>query len=75
MSKKKSEDSPSGLLPIEKLKKLTGVKDSVFAGVMKANGWAEGLEMTEDEFKKAVDNWLKSPVGPKPKTLNKSVKK
>ncbi|MDR3561904.1 MAG: hypothetical protein P4N59_10785 [Negativicutes bacterium] len=49
---------------IEELAAKLKTKTWVIAGVMKANKWATGKRMTEDEFTKAVAGWLKSPVSP-----------
>lgn len=38
---------------------------SKLAGMMRHYGWAEGLAMTQEEFIKAQDDWLKSPVAGK----------
>lgn len=35
---------------------------SMLAGMMRHYGWAEGLVMTQEEFIKAQDTWLISPV-------------
>ncbi len=59
---KKTAPAVPDMKTIEELKKSLQVSDPVFAGLMMANGWAEGLRMTEAEFKKALDKWLSRPV-------------
>lgn len=50
------------LYTIEELAKKLAVKAWVFAGTMTANGWATGKQMTKQEFKSAVEAWLKAPM-------------
>lgn len=48
------------LFSIEEL--AQNLRPSVFAGMKKALGWAEGLKMTEEDFNKAKEKWLKQSV-------------
>ena len=56
------QKEPSQLVPIEELKVEFGISEAVFAGVKLANKWAEGKEVTKEEFESAVKKWLKAPV-------------
>jgi hypothetical protein len=47
---------------IEELAAANKVKPWVMAGVMKENTWAAGKRMPEEDFLKAVESWLKSPM-------------
>ena len=50
-------------LTIEELAAKHKVKNWIMAGVMRAKNWAPGKRMPEEEFKAAVEGWLKSPMG------------
>jgi len=50
------------LKSVEELKATLGISNTVFAGVLQANGWAEGLAMTQKAFEDAVAKWLNGPV-------------
>lgn len=58
----KQQKEPSQLFAIEELKKELGVSEAVFAGVKLARKWAEGKEVTKEEFESAVKKWLKAPI-------------
>lgn len=58
----KQQEKSSQLVTIEELKKELGVSEAVFAGVKLARKWAEGKEVTKEEFESAVKEWLKAPI-------------
>jgi hypothetical protein len=53
----------SGLDTVEDHAKRAALAASVFAAVMQARGWAAGKRVPEEEFKQAVDAFLKAPMG------------
>lgn len=53
------------LEPIEKLKEDCQTKDYVFSGMMAANGWRSGKQVTKEEYVKAEAAFLKAPIGGK----------
>ena len=53
---------PEGYMSIEALKEKLGISDGVLSALKVHNDWADGLMMTEKDFKTAYDGWLKSPV-------------
>lgn len=50
------------LKAIELLKKELNVSQSIYEAVKTANGWRNGKEVTKSQYKKAVDDFLKSPM-------------
>ncbi|MBC5745091.1 hypothetical protein FMM74_016315 [Lachnospiraceae bacterium MD308] len=55
MAEKKAAAKDGGVIlkPIEDWKKLHKVRDAVFEGLKAANGWRNGKQVTEKEFKAA----------------------
>lgn len=62
--KKKNPPKDNGeeLFTIEDLAQRLQVPGWVMAGVKVANGWGEGKMLTEAEFIKAKEAWLKRPM-------------
>lgn len=54
---------PGELRTIEALAKAAGTPDWVLAGATVHYGWGAGKEMTEQEYRKAIDRFLSSPIG------------
>lgn len=50
------------IFPIEILKEKLQISDSVFAGTVALRGWVSGKAVTESEFKKAVKEFLNTPI-------------
>lgn len=50
------------LISIEELKIRFQLSKSVFAGVKATNRWAEGKQLSVDDFNKAVEAWKKMPI-------------
>lgn len=50
------------LFEIQELKKRFETPDSVFCGVTTSKGWRPGKMVTEEEYRAAVDGFLKSPT-------------
>ncbi len=57
-----NQDPAKELFTVEQLAQRTNVPGWALAGAKVAYGWGEGKEMTEAEFKKAVDKWLNGPM-------------
>jgi hypothetical protein len=55
-------DKAHGLFDIQELKQKLKTPDSIFQGVAAAEKWRPGKMVTEDEYKKVLDNFLKSPI-------------
>ena len=47
---------------IEKLKSKLKISNAVFAGVKAANNWKTGKQVTQEVFKKAIDDFLNAPI-------------
>ncbi len=47
---------------IETLKNQENTPDSVFEGVKAANGWKTGKQVTEKNYKDAVEQFNKAPM-------------
>lgn len=47
---------------IEALKDEFEIRDSVFAAIKVSKSWAEGKQVSKEEFKVAVEDWLESPI-------------
>jgi hypothetical protein len=54
---------PSGLDTVEDHAERGALPASVFAAVMQAQNWAAGKRVPAEEFKQAVDAFLKAPMG------------
>lgn len=50
------------IFTIESLKEEFKIQDSVFAAIKVSKGWAEGKQVSKDDFKAAADEWLKAPM-------------
>ncbi|MDR3019889.1 MAG: hypothetical protein LBU66_03180 [Treponema sp.] len=61
--KKTSKGNKPELHTIEEHAKNLKVDASVFTAVMQSNKWASGKRVPEAAFKKAVDGFLKAPMG------------
>ncbi len=59
---KNETDKAPGLFNIRELKQKLKTPDSIFKGIAAAEKWRPGKMVTEDEYKKALDNFLKSPI-------------
>lgn len=65
MSKRTETAAPATetqLLTIDELAEKHRVSAAVLAGIKAAQGWADGLSMTDDQFLKARDRWLRSGI-------------
>jgi hypothetical protein len=49
-------------LAIEELKLQENTPDAVFEGVKAANGWKTGKQVTEKNYKEAVETFNKAPM-------------
>lgn len=47
---------------IEELKAELAISDAVFEGVKAANGWKNGKQVAEQEFRKACGSFLNAPA-------------
>lgn len=47
---------------IEDLKNQEKTSDAVFEGLKAANGWKAGKEITEEAYRKAVDDFNRAPI-------------
>jgi hypothetical protein len=56
-------DQENPVLTVEDHAKQEAVPASVFAAVMQTQNWAAGKKVTAEDFKKAVDAFLKAPIG------------
>jgi hypothetical protein len=56
-------DQKNPVLAVEDHAKREAVPASVFAAVMQTQNWAAGKKVTAEDFKKAVDAFLKAPIG------------
>lgn len=61
MSKAEEVSTPE-LKSIETLQLEHKIADSIHGAVKASNGWRNGKEVTADEYKKAVDKFLNSPI-------------
>lgn len=52
----------SDIKTIEEWKEILQVNETEYAGVVRYFDWAEGLEMTEADFKAALAEWLDGPI-------------
>lgn len=51
------------LTPLETLAAAAGLTAARLAGIRRANGWAEGKQVTPEEFNEAVIAFNKRPMG------------
>jgi hypothetical protein len=56
-------NSAAALYAIEEHAAALKISAPVFAAVKQANGWAAGKKVEKEEFQKAVDGFLKAPIG------------
>lgn len=56
------QETLEGTVSIDNLQNKLGIKDCVYNALKVYYDWADGLMMTEDEFKTAHDKWLNHPV-------------
>ena len=52
-----------GLLTVEEHRENLDVDAPIFEAVMQSQNWAAGKRILEADFKKAVDAFLKAPMG------------
>lgn len=50
------------IFTIESLKEEFNIQDSVFAAIKVSKAWAEGKQVSKEDFKAAVDAWLGAPI-------------
>lgn len=50
------------LRPIEDLMAATGADAAAHAGACARQGWARGKQVTETEYRAAVDAWKEAPI-------------
>lgn len=62
---KKTGSTPPELFSIEELKEKNKTPETVFQGMKAAENWKTGKAVTEEDYKKALNNFLKSPMGGK----------
>lgn len=55
-------DKAPELFDIQELKQKLKTPDSIFQGAAAAEKWRPGRMVTEEEYKTALDNFLKSPI-------------
>lgn len=55
--------SAAVLCAIEEHAAALKISAPVFAAVKQANGWAAGKKVKKEEFQKAIDGFLKAPIG------------
>lgn len=67
---KTKKDSPPELLSIEELKEKNKTPNRVFEGIKAAENWRSGKAVTEADYQKALDGFMKSPMGGKKVTRN-----
>lgn len=60
--KKPDAGTEPELVPVEELAARNAVPAWMLKGLMAANGWGQGKQVTEAEFLKARDKWLKGPM-------------
>ena len=66
MSKKADSANPENTCPVEELAEKYNVPAWLLAGLKTANNWGRGKELTETDFLKARDKWLRGPAKAKP---------
>ncbi len=54
---------PDGLQPVEELAAERGMPRPALAGMCRANGWAEGKQLTATEFETAMTAYVRRPMG------------
>lgn len=59
----KQTQTAGELYPAEKLKEKTKTREALHRGICAANGWASGKMLTEEEYRKAVAEYKKKPMG------------
>jgi hypothetical protein len=55
--------SQEQLQPVEDLAAERGMPEHALAGMMRANGWVEGKQMTGLAFESAMTAYIKRPMG------------
>ena len=56
-------NNAAALCAIEEHAAALQISAPVFAAVKQASGWAAGKKVKKEEFQKAVDGFLKAPIG------------
>lgn len=62
VSDNKEVNAKAELKPIEEWCKDLNTSASIYAGIKAANRWRPGKEVTKEEYEKAIDKFLKSPM-------------
>lgn len=70
MEQSKTKTSPPELLSIEELKEKYKTPDKVFNGIKAAENWRAGKAVTEADYQKALDGFMKAPMSGKKVTRN-----
>lgn len=61
----KAEKKAPCMFPVEELQQEEKTDAAVFAGMMAANGWKAGKQLTKEQYKKAEAEFLKSAAAGK----------
>ncbi len=51
------------LQPVDELAAERGMPAPALAGMMRANGWVDGKQLTGSEFECAMDSYIRKPMG------------
>jgi hypothetical protein len=65
MANKTTTNTPPELLSIEELKEKNKTPDRIFEGITAAENWKTGKAVTQEDYEKALEGFLKSPMGGK----------
>lgn len=60
-SQAETSEAPQ-LATLEELQAKHGTSAAIFTGLMAAQGWKPGKQVTEDAYKQAVSDFLGSPI-------------
>lgn len=58
-----AETRQASLRSIEELRQKLDISDAIFEGTKAANGWKNGKQVEEQEFREACEAFRKAPVG------------
>lgn len=62
---KTTTNTPIELFKIEELKEKNKTSDRIFEGMKAAENWTTGKAVTEEEYQRALKEFLESPMGGK----------
>lgn len=62
-NEKQAENNGSQLITIEELAKAQRTPTHIFSAVCTRNNWGAGKAVTESEYEKEVEIFMKSPIG------------